>query len=303
MTTGPVEFSDWEPVEHCPVCGAPDADRPLRRFPSQSRCCACGHVYLSPRPTQAAIAESYGRPDAYEQWLVDEDTRATMWAKRIRKVDRYTTGGRALDVGAGPGAFLHGLIETGRWEVDGTEISRQAVEIASSRYGIELRHGALGEVELAAGGYDLITLWHVLEHVPDVRATLADAVGALKPHGVLVIAVPNDSTSVRVPLVKARDAVRRSGQSGLELMMGPPVPGAEIHLQHFSRRSLIRALRRTGLNVLHVGVDDHYPKPTRKTDMKVGVGATVHRLTRLNLFPTMLVVAENRAGGVRGASG
>lgn len=285
-------------MDRCPACGALHRGQPIACFRAQCRCSACRHVYLSPRPTQEAITEAYGRPEAYAQWLVDEETRAIMWEKRIRKVERFTAGGRILDVGAGTGAFLHGLSKTGRWRIHGTEISGQAVELAASRYGIELRHGELADIDLPSDHYDLITLWHVLEHVPDVRATLATVVSALKPRGIVVIAVPNDSISVRVPLVIARDVVRRSDQSGLRIMMGSPVLGEEIHLQHFSQRSLVRTARRTGLKIRHLGVDDHYPKPSRKTDLKVRLGVTMQRLTRVNCFPTMLLVAEGQAARV-----
>lgn len=289
-------FRRWEAVDRCPACGMAGSGRTIAFFPAQSRCCACRHVYLSPRPTQDAITEAYGRPDAYAQWLVDEEGRRVMWEKRIRRVERFATGGQALDVGAGTGAFLHGLSQTGRWQVEGTEISGHAVELASQRYGIELRHGALAEVDLPSDHFDLVTLWHVLEHVPDVRSTLETVVRIVKPGGVVVIAVPNDSIPVRAPIVWLRDALRRTDRSGLRLMMGAPVLGEEIHLQHFSSRSLARIVRRAGLKVRHLGVDDHYPLPQWKTDLKVRVGATLQKLTRVNFSPTILLVAEAVAG-------
>jgi SAM-dependent methyltransferase len=217
-----------------------------------------------------------------------------MWEKRIRRVEEFVNGGRVLDVGAGTGEFLHGLSRSGRWQTDGTEISSRAVELAMRNHEIDLRLGAVADVNLPPDHFDLITLWHVLEHVPDVQGTLATVVAALKPGGIVFIAVPNDSLSVRVPLVMARDLVRRSGRSGLQMMMGSPMFGDEIHLQHFSQRSLIRAVRRAGLTICHLDVDDHYSRPTRKTNLKVRIGAAIQRLTQVNCFPTVLLVAERR---------
>jgi len=223
---------------------------------------------------------------------VDEKTRSVMWDKRARRLETFAQGGRILDIGAGTGAFLHRLAQGGGWQIDGTEISAQAVELARIHYGITLRHGPLGAIALPANRYDVITLWHVLEHVPDVRATLSEVARLLRPGGLAMIAVPNDSLAVRLPVVIARDAIRRSPRSNLRLMMGAPVPGDEIHLQHFSQTTLTRTVRRAGMAVRYVGIDDHYPNPTWKTDMKVRIGATLLRMTRTNCFPTILLVAE-----------
>jgi ubiquinone/menaquinone biosynthesis C-methylase UbiE len=217
-----------------------------------------------------------------------------MWDKRARRLETFAQGGRILDIGAGTGAFLHKLAQGASWQIDGTEISAQAVKLASLHYGITLRHGALDAIDLPAEHYDVITLWHVLEHVPDARATLSEVARLLRPGGLAMIAVPNDSLAVRLPLVIARDAIRRPLRSNLRLMMGAPVPGDEIHLHHFSQGTLMRTVRRAGMAVRYVGVDDHYPKPTWKTDMKVRVGATLLRMTRTNCFPTILLVAESR---------
>jgi SAM-dependent methyltransferase len=213
-----------------------------------------------------------------------------MWDKRAGRLETFVRGGRILDVGAGTGAFLHTLSQSGRWQIDGTEISAQAAELALRRYDITLRQGALGAVALPASHYDVVTLWHVLEHVPDVHSTLTEVARLLKPGGLAMIAVPNESLGVRLPLVMARDRI--SGRADLRLMMGAPVPGDEIHLHHFSQRTLLRTIRGAGMTVRWVGVDDHYPRPSWKTDMKVRLGAAILRLTGVNCFPTMLVVAD-----------
>jgi SAM-dependent methyltransferase len=147
-------------------------------------------------------------------------------------------------------------------------------------------------------------MWHVLEHVPHVQRTLSEVARLLRPGGVLIAAVPNDSTSVRLPLVMVRDAVRwtamirrpgRSYASGVDLMFGDPVPGHEIHLQHFSARTLKRSVARAGLNVGHMGIDDHYPQPDRRTAAKVALGRALLRATRINVSPTLFIVANRAA--------
>jgi SAM-dependent methyltransferase len=220
-----------------------------------------------------------------------------MWEKRARRVETFARGGRILDVGAGTGAFLHTLVQSGGgWQIDGTEVSARAVELASLHYGIDLRHGALDAIDLPAELYDVITLWHVLEHVPDVRTTLTEVSRLLRPGGLAIVAVPNESLAVRLPVVIARDLVRHPLGANLRLMMGVPVPGEEIHLHHFSQGTLVQAVRRAGMVVRHLSVDDHYPKPTWKTDLKVRIGAALLRMTGTNFFPTMFLVAESHGG-------
>ncbi len=73
--------------------------------------------------------------------------------------------GRLLDVGAGLGTFLAQARQDG-WAVEGTEVSETAVSYALERYGIVLHRGQVEQMDLGSGSYDIITLWHVLEHRP-----------------------------------------------------------------------------------------------------------------------------------------
>jgi 2-polyprenyl-3-methyl-5-hydroxy-6-metoxy-1,4-benzoquinol methylase len=288
-------FDSWEVVRACPACEVIGRGRRLVHFRAQTRCTACGHVYLCPRPTQKAIAYAYNRPEAYAQWLRDDKTRALMWDKRVSRLQRFAARGRLLDVGAGTGAFLDRLSRGGSWQVDGTEISTQATELASRHYGITLRQGQLGSLDLPESHYDVVTLWHVLEHVPDVGSTLRDVSRVLRPGGLAVIAVPNDSLLLRLPLAAARDTCcpsSRTSRSNVRLMLGAPSPGDEIHLHHFSPRTLKRAVGRARLRVQYVGIDDHYPRPSWKTDAKIRVGTALVRIAGVNLSPTIFLVAR-----------
>lgn len=99
---------------------------------------------------------------------------------------RYATKGKLLDIGAGTGDFLSTAKAEG-WDVVGFEPSRKARGIARSK-GVRLVDETQ---ELETESCDAITMWHVLEHVPDPARQLAELRRLIKPDGVIFIAVPN----------------------------------------------------------------------------------------------------------------
>jgi SAM-dependent methyltransferase len=104
--------------------------------------------------------------------------------RRKRLIARATARpGRLLDVGCGDGSFLVAARTTG-WEVAGTEI-----HAATSIPGCPIYRN-LDEAQ-RHGQYDCITMWHVLEHVPEPRECVAQLRSMLAPGGTLVVAVPD----------------------------------------------------------------------------------------------------------------
>ena len=93
--------------------------------------------------------------------------------------------GSLLDIGAGTADFLS-LCKIRGWEISGVEINSGARELAAEK-GVNLLQD-LSEVE---GTYDVITLWHVLEHLPNLKEITKRLEELLKPGGTLLIAVPN----------------------------------------------------------------------------------------------------------------
>ena len=91
-----------------------------------------------------------------------------------------------LDIGAGTGAFLSFIKSDFRY-VTGIEPNQKARELAQEK-GISLEQD-LNDVRDKL--FDVITMWHVLEHVPNLEETIRDVEALLKPNGILIIAVPN----------------------------------------------------------------------------------------------------------------
>lgn len=224
-------------------------------------CGACGVLYVSPRPTADAIERFYSASGHYDHWD-REPGRAAMWERRVARVRRHVTAGRLLDVGAGQGDF--GAVARRYFTVEGTEISAEGVRLARERHGLELRRGELLALDLPRGAYDAITIWHVLEHVPDPGAVLARAAALLRQGGVLVVAVPNTDARFRVTRATLRSAL--DAARGRPSRRGAPIerlrldrPVEEIHLTHFTLGTLTRAMSGAGLEVVERGVDDHSP--------------------------------------------
>lgn len=94
--------------------------------------------------------------------------------------------GSLLDVGAGTGDFLK-IAKGNGWLVQGVEPNKIAVKLASEK-GIELK-SSLNDFE--GKQFDVITLWHVLEHIPNLEETIVELSNLLKKNGTLIIAVPN----------------------------------------------------------------------------------------------------------------
>lgn len=111
--------------------------------------------------------------------------------KALRDKVKLITGltgskGNLLDIGAGTGDFANEAQKSG-WTVSGFEPSEKARTIAKFK-GVVLVDDT---AELSDGTFDVITMWHVLEHVPDVEKQITELKRLVKPGGHIIIAVPN----------------------------------------------------------------------------------------------------------------
>ena len=173
-----------------------DADRGTEPY-TLLLCCACGSGRIEVFPSDAVLSAHYDQSyygggeskfAAPLQALVNLSVR-----RRARWIRQYLPSGplAVLDIGCGRGDLL---LELGKTGVNGTGLERAPLDSRFESPSIEYRIGELGEQRFLPGSFDAVVIWHVLEHLPDPRATL-DAVGEiLKPEGLLLIAVPNNSS-------------------------------------------------------------------------------------------------------------
>ena len=147
--------------------------------------------------------------------------------------------GRILDIGAGTGDFLFVAKQNG-WRTIGVEPSDKAKAIAKNK-GVSFVEKTS---ELESNSFDVITMWHVLEHVPDLENQIKELKRLLKPKGTLIIAVPN---------FKSFDAKHYGA-----FWAAYDVP---IHFWHFSKKAIKMLFQKEGMSlekVLPMKFDSFY---------------------------------------------
>jgi 2-polyprenyl-3-methyl-5-hydroxy-6-metoxy-1,4-benzoquinol methylase len=176
-------------------------------------CPSCGLVWLNPLPIEDDIGKVYnsyfthetGKPawqsdnPVYRAWVKAGGVyRAAInnsfMGQMRRRADSMYLGsvmpGRLLDVGCGDGGWLAKMKTLG-WQVEGQETDADAASYAMRVHGVTVHVGLLHELHLPPSTFDAITLSHVIEHVHDPIAVLAECRRLLKPHGRLIALTPN----------------------------------------------------------------------------------------------------------------
>ena len=287
---------ELETLDRCDVCHS----RTLVQADAANRICRCqhcGYIFVNPRPTRMEIVEFYSRSTQYDPWLAEEGERRALWLRRLRIVLKYRRSGRLLDVGTGTGQFL--TVARKYFDVQGTEVSGSAVRIARERYGLDVSQGELGSLSFGRR-FDVVTVLHVLEHVPSPSSTIGTCRRLMNDDGVLLIAVPND-------IHRLRSVVRRGLTNiGLSRYGCPRFYGLnrmrldgtqrELHLSHFTPTVLKNLLVRCGFMVSATTLDPYYVEDEVKAEARARRRYLGHLLLRaslgINLYDTMLVVAR-----------
>ena len=151
-----------------------------------------------------------------------------------RKLIQKTTGmdkGKLLDLGSGIGSFVNEMTNHG-WDVTGIEPDNDARTVALTSYNITLADNDLFK-NLPENSFDVITLWHVLEHVHELHDYVVLLKKRLKENGKLFIAVPNYTAL--------------DGKIYKQFWAAYDVPR---HLYHFTPKSMDDLMKRHGLKIL-----------------------------------------------------
>ena len=167
------------------------------------QCATCGLRRLYPRPPLdvTLYPEDYEFFRQHEERLRSPLRRLARWHGHFRRyqlVRRFSgrESGNLLDVGCATGAFLAYMAAQG-WQVQGVEPNPAATAIARQR-GLFIHNDVLTEAPITPDTFDVVTLWDVLEHIPDPFPTLQSAVRALKSGGVLLARVPTPALDARL---------------------------------------------------------------------------------------------------------
>jgi 2-polyprenyl-3-methyl-5-hydroxy-6-metoxy-1,4-benzoquinol methylase len=263
------------------------------------QCRTCGYVFDNPRPTLGELITFYSKKEKYDSWLKELEPRDRLWKRRLKKLQSTRKRGSLLDVGAGIGQFLF-TARTSYSGVYGTEVSASAVAIAKHKYGLDLFHGSVEELAQQGKRFSNITLFHVLEHVPDPRAMLQTCHSLLEDGGCLVIAVPNEITSLRGFKKRLFGKIHKENRRGLLGLPRLTLDGSidEIHLSHFTPSVLRRLVQATGFSVLVNTLDPYYVATglaRMKADIFYYLCLAVHQVFRVNVYDAILMIAQKEA--------
>ncbi len=231
----------------CPLCGGTQREARFQDPPfGVWLCTGCDLTYVSPRVAdEALMSEVYDatywaspapRLRGYRDYVSDEGLIAETFGRRLRGLARHLPEqGRVLDVGCAAGGFLQVMQQAG-WQVLGLEPSAPIRAVAQERLGDQqVRAGGLEALE-PSERFELITMWDVLEHLPQPQVALERAAQHLAPGGRVLVLTQNVS----------------SGWARLLGRRWQHYKHAE-HLTHFHRGTLTSALETAGLEVQFMG--------------------------------------------------
>ncbi len=180
--------------KECLVCRS-ERMRPIfiRKGIQFLRCPECGLIYQEAPPSPAE-ARAFYEKNYYEAFggrtSLIQQARLPLFHSILSGLDPYRVTGKILDVGSGFGDFLE-MAEAQGWEAWGIEPSRQAGESAQRKFGERVLIQTIESTELPQDYFDAITLWNVVDCLPDPVGTLKKIWGWLRPGGLVLIRTPN----------------------------------------------------------------------------------------------------------------
>lgn len=218
-------------TERCSICGndgaydlfsAPDRLHAREALYQLLRCPSCSMVWLRNAPSREDMPLHYDTDYHEAITAAGEGNPSKRWQFARNRVLEFKNGGALLDIGCSSGGFLRSIRNV-NWELYGVELSPAQAQRAELMSGAKVFVGNILDAQFPVSSFDVITGFHVLEHVYNPKEVIGKVWEWLKPDGILYLHVPNFEA------LEAR--MFKSYWYGLELPR---------HLFHFSTSSLRR---------------------------------------------------------------
>lgn len=204
--------------ESCPICGSKkvnfffeskDSDNLFEKKFSFLRCDSCAIGYIQPFTSDDDINKLYpksfyGQKHTGKSGLlydIFKNIESSLYKQRFFKINRYKQNGLLLDIGCGDGKFLK-LFSDYNWQTFGVETSdsasritgfkvKEKFEASDEKQKALVYNNSLENIKFPNSFFDVVTLWHVLEHVSYPVNFLKNVSRILKDDGILFISIPN----------------------------------------------------------------------------------------------------------------
>jgi 2-polyprenyl-3-methyl-5-hydroxy-6-metoxy-1,4-benzoquinol methylase len=298
---------------NCTTCGSAAIGRYLHSdVGTILQCTSCEGVFLSPEQQRAAESlysqdyfterEGYFFHDGVVDGSGQESAHVADFRAGLALIEAHARSEAQalpsvslLDVGCATGSFLS-LAQAKGWECRGVEVSAFAAAQARERTGCEIFCGKLEDAPFGSGTFDVITMWDLLEHLPDPLQGLEKARRLLKPSGLLLVNTPNENSLLRQV---ARFVYRGSGG-----WITAPVNHLyhRYHLHYFAAQTLTVLFRRAGFELVEMNIK---PIPTSRGRIsaatKVAMKALSVAARLLDAEYELIVVARNPGQAARSA--
>lgn len=161
------------------------------------QCVKCSLVWLADPPMPEEMSQHYSKE--YDKSIAAAGDSAPERARnRKNTLTQYKKGGSILDLGCSSGSFLKAL-QSKEWELYGIDMSQESAKRAREECGAEVFVGDILDGPFQPSSFDVITCFHVFEHLYKPREVLAKVFEWLKPEGIFYVLVPNiDSAGAHI---------------------------------------------------------------------------------------------------------
>ena len=207
------------------------------------RCGSCNLAYLGKPPTAEELQKLYSFAAGYQKDFADTSSLEVRFHQKVARLSlealqKHRTSGKILDVGCSAGFFLKEAAAHD-WEAHGLEYSADTAAVAARIPGLQITTGTLDDAQYAAKSFDVVTLWDVIEHIPDPVHTMQGVHRILQDDGLVAISTPN--IDGLFPQLSYRVAKRFDYW---------PHPEPPHHLLQFSGQTLGLLLARAGFEIV-----------------------------------------------------
>jgi 2-polyprenyl-3-methyl-5-hydroxy-6-metoxy-1,4-benzoquinol methylase len=234
------------PWRCCNLCGAA-AGREVfvKNGFSLLECPSCTLLYVGNPPSADDLKRLYSFDAGYHTTSPDDGSAEAAARRRAareyyRVLSRFRASGSLLDVGCSSGFFL-GVARDEGWETCGLEMSADTARVARERFGLNVMTGTLEETTFPEERFDAVTLWDVIEHVPDPVRTMSIVHRILKDDGIVAFVTPN-----------VGGLFPRAAYAAARVIRYWPHPEPPHHLFQFSKRTARELATRTGFAVRRI---------------------------------------------------